>query len=164
VDVLVKTIFQTRYGDTDLNGTINFDDYVRTDNGFNNHLAGWMNGDFDGNGQVNFDDYVIIDLNFNQQGSGSEPLLRRVQDWMSGEGSLSAADAKLPGVALIREHLAEFGQDYARSFIAAVPEPTGIAFAGMLTSVGMLLSRRRARRTVNLSEPVRSRLHTRGES
>jgi hypothetical protein len=63
-DTLVK---YTYYGDTDFNGKVNFDDYVRTDNGFNNHLTGWLNGDFDGNGQVNFDDYVLIDLAFNTQ-------------------------------------------------------------------------------------------------
>jgi hypothetical protein len=62
--VLVK---YTYYGDTDFNGRVNFDDYVRTDNGFNNHTGGWRNGDFDGNGQVNFDDYVLIDLAFNSQ-------------------------------------------------------------------------------------------------
>jgi hypothetical protein len=57
----------TYYGDADFNGRVNFDDYVRTDNGFNNHRSGWVNGDFDGNGQVNFDDYVLIDLAFNTQ-------------------------------------------------------------------------------------------------
>jgi len=62
--ILVK---YTYYGDTDFNGKVNFDDYVRTDNGFNNHRAGWMNGDSDGNGAVNFDDYVLIDLSFNTQ-------------------------------------------------------------------------------------------------
>jgi hypothetical protein len=62
--VLVK---YTYYGDTDFNGRVNFDDYVRTDSGFNNHKSGWINGDFDGNGQVNFDDYVLIDLAFNTQ-------------------------------------------------------------------------------------------------
>jgi hypothetical protein len=46
---------------------VNFDDYVRTDSGFNNHLNHWINGDYDGNGQVNFDDYVLIDLAFNTQ-------------------------------------------------------------------------------------------------
>jgi len=66
-DVLVK---YTYYGDTDFNGKVNFDDYVRTDSGFNNHLSGWINGDFDLNNQVNFDDYVLIDLAFNTQ-SGS---------------------------------------------------------------------------------------------
>jgi T5SS/PEP-CTERM-associated repeat protein len=64
-DTLMK---YTYYGDTDFNGKINFDDYVRIDVGFNNHLSGWMNGDFDGNGVVNFDDYVLIDLAFNTQG------------------------------------------------------------------------------------------------
>src|SRR5689334_11591532 len=63
--VLVK---YTYYGDADFNGKVNFDDYVKTDNGFNNHLSGWLNGDFDGNGVVNFDDYVLIDLAFNTQG------------------------------------------------------------------------------------------------
>jgi hypothetical protein len=64
--VLVK---YTYYGDTDFNGKVNFDDYVRTDSGFNNHQTGWMNGDFDGSGLVNFDDYVLIDLSFNTQGA-----------------------------------------------------------------------------------------------
>jgi hypothetical protein len=62
--ILVK---YTWYGDTDFNGKVNFDDYVRTDSGFNNHRNGWLNGDFDLNGQVNFDDYVLIDLAFNTQ-------------------------------------------------------------------------------------------------
>jgi hypothetical protein len=72
--VLVK---YTYYGDTDFNGRVNFDDYVRTDNGFNNNLSGWLNGDFDGNGQVNFDDYVLIDLAFNTQGAALGRALRR---------------------------------------------------------------------------------------
>jgi hypothetical protein len=59
----------TYYGDTDFNGKVNFDDYVRTDSGFNNHLNGWANGDFDLNGSINFDDYVLIDLAFNTQSS-----------------------------------------------------------------------------------------------
>jgi hypothetical protein len=63
-DVLLR---YTRYGDTDLNQRVDFDDYVRTDNGFNNHLTSWVNGDFDYNGVVNFDDYVLIDLAFNMR-------------------------------------------------------------------------------------------------
>jgi hypothetical protein len=62
--VLVK---YTYYGDADFNGRVNFDDYVRTDNGYNNHASGWANGDFNGDGQVNFDDYVLVDLAFNTQ-------------------------------------------------------------------------------------------------
>ena len=59
----------TYYGDADFNGVVNFDDYIRTDAGFNFGRTGWLNGDFDGNGTVNFDDYSLIDLAFNTQGS-----------------------------------------------------------------------------------------------
>ena len=69
IDATAVLVKYTYYGDADFNGKVNFDDYVRTDNGFNNHMSGWMNGDFDGNGQVNFDDYVLIDLAFNTQGA-----------------------------------------------------------------------------------------------
>ena len=65
--VLVK---YTYYGDADFNGVVNFDDYSRTDAGFNFGRTGWLNGDFDGNGTVNFDDYSLIDLAFNTQGGG----------------------------------------------------------------------------------------------
>jgi hypothetical protein len=65
--VLVKF---TWYGDADLNGVVNFDDYSRTDAGFNSGGSTWFQGDFDYNGVVNFDDYSLIDLAFNTQ-SGS---------------------------------------------------------------------------------------------
>jgi len=68
IDTTAVLIKYTYYGDADFNGKVNFDDYVRTDNGFNNHKTGWTNGDFDGNGSVNFDDYVLVDLAFNTQG------------------------------------------------------------------------------------------------
>jgi len=71
--VLVK---YTYYGDTDFNGAVDFDDYSRTDGGFNNHRTGWLNGDFDGNGGVDFDDYSLIDQAFNTQTS---PLRRKTQ-------------------------------------------------------------------------------------
>jgi autotransporter-associated beta strand protein len=134
-DVLVK---YTWYGDSDFNGRVNFDDYVRTDNGFNNHLTGWLNGDFDGNGVVNFDDYVLIDLAFNTQ-SGT---LGRALSFLdgsdhSGHGMNDAA------LRRVQDHLSEFGQDYANHFLAAVPEPTGMAVAG---SLGLAASLRRRRR------------------
>ena len=54
-DVLVR---YTSYGDADLNGVVNFDDYARTDPGFANSRTGWVNGDFDYDNVVNFDDYA----------------------------------------------------------------------------------------------------------
>ena len=73
--VLIKYTF---YGDADVNGVVNFDDYSRTDLGFNESRTGWINGDFDGSGSVNFDDYALIDLAFNAQlprrGRAMDPL------------------------------------------------------------------------------------------
>jgi hypothetical protein len=64
-DVLVK---YTYYGDADLNGQVNYDDYAKIDAGFSNSRTGWFNGDFDYNGVVNFDDYALIDRGFLNQG------------------------------------------------------------------------------------------------
>jgi hypothetical protein len=117
---------------------VNFDDYVRTDNGFNNHLSGWLNGDFDLNGQVNFDDYVLIDLAFNTQ-SGT---LRRALSFIDGSDR-SAAGMNDPALRRVEDHLSEFGDAYARGFLAAVPEPTAVALATL--AVIPALSRRRRR-------------------
>jgi hypothetical protein len=134
-DVLVK---YTWYGDTDFNGKVNFDDYVRTDNGFNGHLSGWINGDFDLNGQVNFDDYVLIDLAFNTQ-SGT---LGRALSFLDGSdrSSNGMSDAALQRV---HDHFSEFGNDYANHLLAAVPEPASIVFAGVVASAAVLRRRRR---------------------
>jgi hypothetical protein len=135
-DTLVK---YTWYGDTDFNGNVNFDDYVRTDNGFNNHLSGWLNGDFDLNGTVNFDDYVLIDLAFNTQ-SGT---LGRALAYLDGSDR-SGAGMNDPALQRLRQHLQDFGSDYGNHFLMAVPEPTGI---GAIALGGMaLLVRGRRRR------------------
>jgi MYXO-CTERM domain-containing protein len=133
-DTLVK---YTWYGDTDFNGRVNFDDYVRTDNGFNNHLTGWLNGDFDGNNTVNFDDYVLIDLAFNTQ-SGT---LGRAMKFL--DGSDTSLDG-MNGAALrtMQDHLSQFGSDYADHFLAAVPEPGALGLAGVAL-LGALRRRRR---------------------
>jgi hypothetical protein len=64
--VLVK---YTYYGDADFSGTVDFDDYVNTDFGFNTGGTTWTLGDFDGTDSVDFDDYALLDLGFNTQGS-----------------------------------------------------------------------------------------------
>lgn len=70
-DVLCR---YTRYGDTDLNGVVDFDDYSRTDQGFLNGSSGWVNGDFDFNNVIDFDDYALIDQAFLSQRSGLRAL------------------------------------------------------------------------------------------
>ncbi len=64
-DVLIK---YTYFGDANLDGIVNGDDYTLIDNGFNNGLAGWHNGDFNYDGAINGDDYTLIDNAFNTQG------------------------------------------------------------------------------------------------
>jgi hypothetical protein len=133
-DVLVK---YTWYGDTDFNGRVNFDDYVRTDNGFNTHLTGWLNGDFDLNGNVNFDDYVLIDLAFNTQ-SGT---LGRALSFLDGSDR-DVDDMNDAALRRIEDHFQQFGDAYARSFIAAVPEPATM-LTGLLGITPLLARRRR---------------------
>ena len=130
-DTLVKF---TYYGDTDLNGIVNFDDYSRTDAGFNTGGTDWFHGDFDYNGVVNFDDYSLIDLAFNTQ-SGT---LARAAAYLDGtDPSLRGMDS--PELQKVVLHLAEFGNVYASSFLNAVPEPTSM-FA--LAALAPLLARR----------------------
>jgi hypothetical protein len=80
-DVLLR---YTMHGDADLNGVVDFDDYSRIDQGFNNHKTGWVNGDFDYNNVVDFDDYSLIDFAFNTQGLRPS-LVRGVIDDGGGE-------------------------------------------------------------------------------
>ena len=67
VDSTSVLIKYTYYGDANFSGTVNFDDYVATDIGFNTSLSGWCNGDYNYSGAVDFDDYVLIDTAFNTQ-------------------------------------------------------------------------------------------------
>jgi fibronectin-binding autotransporter adhesin len=65
-DILVK---YTYYGDANLDGKVDGSDYSRIDNGFLDHLTGWMNGDFNYDGVVDGSDYTLIDNAFNSQGA-----------------------------------------------------------------------------------------------
>jgi C1A family cysteine protease/subtilisin-like proprotein convertase family protein len=53
------------YGDTDLNGDVDGNDYSNIDNGYNSGLGGWRNGDFNYNGEVDGNDYSSIDNAYN---------------------------------------------------------------------------------------------------
>jgi hypothetical protein len=113
---------------------------VRTDNGFNNQLTGWLNGDFDLNGAVNFDDYVLIDLAFNTQ-SGT---LGRALAFLDGSDR-SASGMNGAALQRVMRDFAEFGNDYAGHFLAAVPEPAVLGIFGIVASVTVLSRRHRNR-------------------
>jgi hypothetical protein len=127
-----------KQGDADRNGTINFDDYVRVDHGFHNNLTSWANGDFNYDGKVNFDDYVIMDLNFNEQAGST---LRAVSFL---DGSDRGSDG-MDSLALrkVQQHFTQFGTDYARSFLAAVPEPATVGFVGLAGFCALAARQRR---------------------
>jgi hypothetical protein len=54
-------------GDANHDHSVDFDDYVLIDFGFNTGAGGFANGDFNYDGSIDFDDYVLIDLAFNSQ-------------------------------------------------------------------------------------------------
>jgi hypothetical protein len=108
------------------------------DNGFQHQLTGWSNGDFNYDGKVNFDDYVVMDLNFNQQGNS----LLRAMSFLDGSDRSDVGMDTL-GLLKVEQHFAQFGDDYAQHFLAAVPEPAGLA---MLMAIA-LGGGRRARRS-----------------
>jgi hypothetical protein len=135
-DVLVK---YTYYGDADLNGVVNFDDYARIDGGFNTGGSTWFTGDFDYNNQVNFDDYALIDLSFNTQ-TGT---LIRAMNYLDGSDR-SSRGMDTPSLQFVMDHFEQFGNGYASSFLNAVPEPTSaLALSGL---AALAASRRRRRR------------------
>lgn len=115
------TVAYTWNGDSNVDGTVNADDYTLIDRGFAKGLTGWSNGDFNYDGIVNAADYMMIDTSYG----------------ILHPGGLSAS------FLATREE--EFGQAYVNQLIAAVPEPASI---GLLVGFGTLgLSRRRNRRS-----------------
>ena len=137
-ELLVKYTF---YGDADLNGVVDFDDYSRIDSGFSNGGTDWLHGDFDYNGQVDFDDYSRIDMAFNTQFR----TLRRAMSYLNGEDR-SDVGMNLPALRMVQSHFEQFGIGYANSFLNAVPEPTSLAVLALAGSILGSRSRRRLRR------------------
>jgi alpha-amylase len=122
-DVNAILVAYTYIGDANLDGKVDGSDYSRIDNGYLNHLTGWINGDFNYDGVVDGSDYTLIDNAFNTQGpAGANPA------------ALLTAQAALPTAQI--------------AATSSVPEPTLLgAFAIGAIS---LLRRRRAEFTHRL--------------
>jgi hypothetical protein len=105
----------TYYGDANLNGRIDRDDFALTDRGFVRGLTGWINGDYNYDGTINLGDYMLIDRSLLLQGT---PL----------------------SVDLIAQREKQFGVGYVAGLLATVPEP---ALGCTLSAIPMILTRRR---------------------
>jgi hypothetical protein len=59
----VQSRVGTYFGDADLDGEVQFADFLLLADGFG-HVGGWSSGDFDGDGEVRFQDFLILSNNF----------------------------------------------------------------------------------------------------
>lgn len=63
VSFLVEDILGTQFGDANLDGHVNFDDFASLSSHFG-EAGSWDSGDFNGDGEVNFIDFVHLSINF----------------------------------------------------------------------------------------------------
>ena len=64
VSFLVREILKTREGDLNLDGIVDFDDFLELAARFGSTDAGWEQGDLDGDRAVTFDDFLALAANF----------------------------------------------------------------------------------------------------
>lgn len=117
VDATSLLLRYTYYGDANLDGKVNADDFARADRGRAKGLSGWVNGDFNYDGTVNAADYLLMDSTYVSQGGPLSP-------------------------ALLAEREAQFGIQYVNELMAAVPEPTGMGLCGAAAMVAGMRRRR----------------------
>jgi autotransporter-associated beta strand protein len=69
------TVGYAYYGDADMNGVVDGNDYTMIDTGFGGGGTGWQYGDFNYDGVIDGSDYSLIDNAFNTQ-TGSAPAIQ----------------------------------------------------------------------------------------
>jgi autotransporter-associated beta strand protein len=111
------TVLYTWYGDANLDGKVNADDYALTDRGMARGGTKWVSGDFNYDGVVNGDDYLLLDTSFVQSGGALSP-------------------------DLLASRAARFGDAYVSQLIAAVPEPGSLCLLGLGATVALTRRRR----------------------
>ena len=60
---MILDIKGTLFGDTDLNQTVDFSDFLALSEAFGGE-GGWAQGDFDGSGDIAFPDFLALSDNF----------------------------------------------------------------------------------------------------
>lgn len=64
----VTSLIGTHFGDADLNGEVDFSDFLTLSSSFGRD-GGWAEGDFDGTGDVAFPDFLVLSSNFGSSGA-----------------------------------------------------------------------------------------------
>lgn len=86
VDALVRIILETEYGDANLDGQVNSDDFNVLATSFGG-AGTWATGDFDGSGIVNSDDFNLLASNFGFMAAGPQPTSSfLVNQWHDATG------------------------------------------------------------------------------
>lgn len=67
VDTLIGDVFGTNSGDANLDGTIDFADFLVVAGNFGKQGRGWAAGDFDGSGGTDFRDFLAIASNYGKR-------------------------------------------------------------------------------------------------
>ena len=65
-DVWITEIGQTRYGDTNLDLGVDFEDFLTVSANFGRSAATWAEGDFTGDGKVGFGDFLLLSAVFDE--------------------------------------------------------------------------------------------------
>jgi autotransporter-associated beta strand protein len=118
-DVLVK---YTYYGDANLSGAVNLDDFTLFLNGYQGAAAPtWLTGDFDYNGVVTLDDFTLFLNAYQNQGAPLTSLEQAV------EASAATPEQVAAMIAAIQ----------------AIPEPASGVFLAALGVLGLTARRRR---------------------
>lgn len=103
------------YGDLNLDGQVDADDFARLDRGLARGLTGWINGDVDYSGSITPADYLLVDRSFSLQTGPLSPTF-------------------------LASRQAQFGDAYIATLLTSLPEPSSLATLLPLTP---LLPRRR---------------------
>jgi hypothetical protein len=106
----------TRFGDANLDGVVDSDDFALTDKGRATGGTFWWQGDFNYDGTVTSADYLLIDRTYGRQLGGLSP-------------------------EFLATRQAQFGAAYVSELLASIPEPASL---GAVPALGLFCRRRRA--------------------
>ena len=64
LDYMIETIFRTLPGDADLDGDVDFADFLILSANFGNSDTGWQEGNFNPDDETSFTDFLLLSANF----------------------------------------------------------------------------------------------------